>query len=135
MPRGCPGAVPVARAMGDGTDPTAFWGHAAAHHTAAPWWRGAADKGGLGRLHPPALPQALTSTVSLTTLPLRILSASPTPVQLLPETSHPFPILGLASPSVCPLSGFFPSSPGPCSMAYGLPPASSPPLPFRTPGN
>lgn len=56
-----------------------------------------------------------------------------------PRNSSPPPTPSLLGtrlpPSVCPLSGLSPFLPGPCSIAYVLPPASSPPLPFRTPGN
>lgn len=123
-------------------DSTAFWGHVAAHRTAAPWWRGPwgqAEVWGSWASSSQPHSQALTSTASLTTLWPRILSPSPTPVPLLPETPlppHPFPhlpFLGLVFP-FCLSPQSSPFLPSPCSIACVLLPASSPPLPFRAPG-
>ena len=116
---GCPGAIPVARAVEMAWTPQlsgVTW-QLTAHQL--PGGGGPGDKGRSGEagLHPPApTPRPLpTSTASLTTLP-RILGPSPTPVPLLPETPHPptpshtFLSWDSSSPSVCPLSPL-PSSP------------------------
>lgn len=100
-------------------------------------------RGGLGKLGfilPPPLLGPYSQAVFLTTLP-RILSPSPTPVQLLPETPlppHPFPhlpFLGFVFPLLSVPSQASLFLPSPCSIACVLPPASSLPLPFRNPGN
>ena len=140
---GCPEAIPVARAVEMAWTPQLSGVTWPLTTQQLPGGGGPGDKGRSGEagLHPPApTPRPLpTSTASLTTL-LRILGPSPTPVPLLPETPHsphPFPhlpFLGLVFP-FCLSPQSSPFLPSPCSIACVLLPASSPPLPFRAPGN